>query len=184
MPSPLPLSFRRLVANDAAAFRDLRIAGIVEHPEYFGTSVSDEEAGGLPLFEKRIAGSQEGEAVFGAFRGARLVGVAGFYRVSSSSTMRHRGDLWGVFVVPEERGGETAERLIRTVIGHARQHVDVLTGHVTTTNVHARKFYSRLGFGFSGIETKNLKVGGRYYDQEILVMDFTATSSETPPSTS
>lgn len=183
MSNPLPLSFRRLVADDAAAFRDLRIAGIVEHPEYFGTPAAEEEAGGLALFAQRIAGKQEGEAVFGAFRGDRLVGVAGFFRVSTSGTMRHRGDLWGVYIVPEERGGETAERLIRTVIDHARSHVDVLTGHVTTTNVRARQFYVRLGFGFSGIEYKNLKVGGRYYDQEILVMDFTAAPSETPPST-
>ncbi len=174
MPTPPPLSFRPLQAGDAAAFRDLRIAGIFEHPEYFGTPADEEEAGGLALFEKRIAGSQEGECVFGAFRGETLVGVAGFYRVSSSGTMRHRGDLWGVYVVPGERGGETAERLIRTVIAHARRHVDVLTGHVTTTNTHARKFYVRLGFGFSGVERKILKVNGRFFDQEILVMDFTA----------
>lgn len=171
--SSLPLSFRRLEVADAPAFRDLRIAGILENPEYFGSPASEEEAAGLPLFASRIAGSQEGDAVFGAFRGDALVGVAGVFR-PASGTMRHRGTLWGVYVVPEERGGETAERLIRTVIDHARKHVDVLTGHVTTTNTHARKFYERLGFGFSGIEYKNLKVNGRHFDQEILVMDFTA----------
>lgn len=168
-----PLSFRRLEAADAAAFRDLRLAGIVENPEYFGAPAAEEAAAGLALFANRIAGSQEGDAVFGAFRGDALVGVAGMFR-PASGTMRHRGTLWGVYVVPEERGGETAERLIRTVIAHARQYVDVLTGHVTTTNRRARDFYVRLGFGFSGVEHKNLKVDGRYFDQEILVMDFTA----------
>ena len=174
MPNELQtLSCRRLEEVDAGAFRDLRIAGIVEHPEYFGAPASEEAAGGLELFVGRIRGRQEGEAVFGAFRGEAMVGITGFFRTSSSGTMRHRGELWGVYVVPEERGGETAQRLIRTVIDHARAHVDVLTGHVTTTNLRARDFYVRLGFDFSGVDRKILKVDGRHYDQEILLMDFT-----------
>ncbi len=171
----LPLRFRRLETADATAFRDLRLAGIRENPEYFGAPAAEEEAAGLPLFASRIVGTQEGDAVYGAFRGDVLVGVAGLFR-PASGTMRHRGTLWGVYVIPEERGGETAERLIRTVIDHARQYVDVLTGHVTTTNARARRFYERLGFGFSGIEYKNLKVNGRHFDQDILVMDFTGNA--------
>ncbi|MGE4529175.1 MAG: N-acetyltransferase family protein [Rhodospirillaceae bacterium] len=167
------LCIRVLTETDAPAFRDLRLAGIAEHPEYFGAPYAEEEAAGLPLFEKRIRGSLPGDAMFGVFRGERMVGIAGMFR-AASGTMRHRGTLWGVYVDPAERGGDTAERLIRAVIAHARQHVDVLTGLVTVTNPRARAFYVRLGFGFSGIERKILKVGGRHFDQEILVMDFTA----------
>lgn len=176
MSTAAPLAIRPLVVADAPAFRDLRIAGIVENPQYFGSPADEEAAAGLPLFESRIRGSQPGEAVFGAFRGAVLVGVAGMSR-PASGTMKHRGNLWGVYVTPAERGGDAAERLLRAVIDHARAHVDVLTGHVTVGNPRARAFYVRLGFGFSGVEHKILKVGDRHYDQEILVMDFAAPSA-------
>lgn len=173
MNAPAPLAIRQLELTDAPAFRDLRIAGILENPHYFGTPAAEEAAAGLPLFETRIRGAQPGDAVFGAFRGAALVGVAGMFR-AASGTMKHRGTLWGVYVAPAERGGDTAERLLRGVIAHARAHVEVLTGHVTVGNPRARAFYERLGFGFSGVEHKILKVNGRHHDQEILVMDFTA----------
>lgn len=176
MTTVAPLAIRQLVEADAPAFLALRVAGILENPSYFGSPAAEEEAAGVPLFESRIRGSQEADAVFGAFRGDALVAIAGFFR-PASGTMKHRATLWGVYVAPEERGGDTAERLIRRVIDHAREHVDVLTGHVTVGNARARRFYVRLGFGFSGVEHKNLKVDGRHYDQEILVMDFTAPSA-------
>lgn len=176
MNTSAPLAIRQLVLADAPAFRDLRIAGILENPHYFGAPAAEEAAAGLPLFETRIRGAQPGDAVFGAFRGAELVGVAGMY-CPASGTMKHRGTLWGVYVSPAERGGDTATRLLQGVIAHARAHVDVLTGHVTVGNPRARAFYVRLGFGFSGVERKILKIEGRHYDQEILEMDFTAASA-------
>lgn len=176
MQTPEPLAIRRLVEADAPAFMAMRIAAIVENPQYFGSPAAEEDAAGVAEFAARIRGKQDGDAVFGAFRGETLVGIAAMFR-PASGTMKHRGTLWGVHVVPGERGGATAELLVRAVIEHARRHVDVLTGHVTVGNARARRFYERLGFDFSGVERKIFKVGGRHYDQEILVMDFT----EIPP---
>ncbi len=176
MQTPEPLAIRRLVEAEASAFMAMRVAAIVENPQFFGSPAAEEEAAGVAEFAARIRGKQEGEAVFGAFRGETLVGIAGMSR-PASGTMKHRGTLWGVHVVPGERGGEAAERLVRAVIEHARRHVDLLTGHVTVGNARARRFYERLGFDFSGVECKIFKVGDRHYDQEILVMDFTAPSA-------
>ena len=92
---------------------------------------------------------------------------------AASGTMRHRGEMWGVYVAPKARGTDVAEGLIRALIAHARQYVDVLTGHVTTTNLRAKAFYDRLGFSITGVERKILKVNGRHFDQELLILDFT-----------
>ncbi|HVI52158.1 MAG TPA: GNAT family N-acetyltransferase [Candidatus Sulfotelmatobacter sp.] len=166
------VTFRQLVLTDAPQFRALRLAALRDHPECFGAPHDEEEAQGVALFERRIAGFQDGDAAFGAFRGANMIGIAAMFR-AASGTMRHRGTLWGVYVVPELRGTDAAERLIAAVIEHARKHVDVLTGLVTCGNDRARAFYARLGFDFSGIERKILKVDGRWHDQEILVLDLT-----------
>jgi len=171
-PSPADATFRRLEVTDAADFLRLRLAAITEHPEYFGAPAAEEAAGGIPLFEKRIRGFQDGDAAFGAFLGDEMVGITALFR-AASGTMRHRGEMWGVYVAPKARGTDVAEGLIRALIAHARQYVDVLTGHVTTTNLRAKAFYDRLGFSITGVERKILKVNGRHFDQELLILDFT-----------
>jgi GNAT superfamily N-acetyltransferase len=133
MQTPEPLAIRRLVEADAPAFMAMRIAAIVENPHISAVPPPRKTPPGGGIRRPHPQQTGWGRGVRRVSRGETLVGIAAMFR-PASGTMKHRGTLWGVHVVPGERGGDTAERLIGAVIEHARRHVDLLTGHVTVGN--------------------------------------------------
>jgi ribosomal protein S18 acetylase RimI-like enzyme len=113
----------------------------------------------------------QSSAVFGAFSDRGLLGVAGFYAHTGVKT-RHKGVLWGMYVRPSARGVGTGKLLVRSVIEHARQHVELLQLTVVSTNLSARRLYEALGFAEYGMEPHALKhPGGKYFD-EVLMFRF------------
>ena len=87
---------RKLTESDSPAFRALRLEGLRLHPAAFGSD--HEESLALPesFFTKWITDAQPG-AIFGAFDGETLVGLAGL-AVERGRKKRHKALLWGVYV--------------------------------------------------------------------------------------
>lgn len=160
---------RPLVAEDAQAYRALRLEALLATPEAFGASHAEEAARPLSFFEERLS-PQAPSRVFGAYADGALVGMAGFI-VGNSAKIRHKGTLWGLYVAPAVRGHSVGEALITTVIEHARRHVVILQVHVVTTNRPAYRLYDRLGFSPYGIESRGLCVDGVFYDEALLALE-------------
>jgi RimJ/RimL family protein N-acetyltransferase len=161
-----PIAVRRLRPDEAAAFRDIRLEALSSSPESFGASFEVEEAKPLDWFAERLAGFE----VFGAYRGADLLGVAGFGTYSGPKEA-HKGFVWTMFVRPGARRLGVARRLVEAVIKRARQSVEILQLTVTSGNEPARRLYASLGFAEYGIEQRGLKVDGRYYDEVLMTID-------------
>jgi len=68
------IQIRRLIKADAPLFRQIRLEALELSPEAFGSSFEQESTQSLGHFEEVLSRSD----VFGAFRGADLVGVAGY----------------------------------------------------------------------------------------------------------
>ena len=168
---------RTLQANDAQAYRALRIRALHDHPEAFGRAAGEVDS--LEMWIQRLADDQQSDlgVIVGAFHDGRLVGVAGCYR-ERWRKLRHIGHIWGVYVAPEHRGGGIARRLIRAVIDQVRGWADVelLMLDVTTVNANARALYRTLGFHTVGFKPRSLKHEGRYYDEEQMMLDLTPAS--------
>ncbi|MBJ6127789.1 GNAT family N-acetyltransferase [Microvirga splendida] len=162
------IQIRALDASDAQAFRTLRLEALAGSPEAFGASYEEDEA--LPLETIRTRLSSHPNAVFGAFAGDTLVGMAGF-AVYDRVKARHKGVLWGVYVKPEWRGHHVGKRLVQRVIDHAARHVIMVEAAVGLTNDGARRTYHALGFQPYGIQRKALRVGDTFYDEELLFLD-------------
>lgn len=159
----LPI-FRQLIADDAAAFRALRLAGLQEAPTAFGSSYAKERDSTVEDFAGTIARNH----MVGALIGDRLVGVAGFYR-SAGEKVEHRGNIWGVYVEPEARGQGIARGLIERLLEHAKTVVEQVHLCVVTDNVAAVRLYEGLGFVSYGTEPRALKVDGTFYDELMMV---------------
>ena len=154
---------RRLLPADAACYREIRLEALRLAPEAFSSTFTAENVEPLTWFAARL----ERSAVFGAFIGGGLVGVAAFI-VKQGRKEAHKGALVGMYVRPHARMAGTGRRLVEAVIEHARPHVELLQLTVVSGNEPARRLYAKLGFVEYGIEKNALKEDGRYWDEILM----------------
>jgi RimJ/RimL family protein N-acetyltransferase len=165
----------QLTPGDAALYRSIRLEGLKESPEAFGSTFEAEFTKPLAWFFDRLSSS----VVFGAIRDAKLLGVAGF-AVRQEDKETHKGLLWGMYVRPDARGAGVARRLVEAVIAHARPHVELIQLSVVVGNEQARRLYARLGFAEYGIEKNSLKFCGKYYDEILMAKELGSASDHDP----
>ena len=160
------INIRRLTSADAAAYRDIRLAGLSESPEAFGSTFERENTQPLAWFCERLRDSH----VLGAFGSKDLLGIAGF-RIREGEKERHKGLLWGMYVRPDARKAGVGRQLVEAVIDHGRDRVEVIQLSVVSGNERARRLYASLGFVEYGLEKKSLKQDGHYYDEILMALD-------------
>jgi ribosomal protein S18 acetylase RimI-like enzyme len=160
-------TLHRLTATDAADYRQLRLEGLRDAPEAFGSTLEEETARPLDWFADRL----ERNAVFGASLSlsSPLAGVVGF-RVLEGVKERHKGLLWGMFVQPEARGAGVGKALVTRVIQYAGGLVEQIHLTVVASNSAAVRLYTSAGFKQYGLEPRALKVGGEYYDEVLMAL--------------
>ena len=158
---------RQLRPADAEAYRSLRLSGLAESPEAFGSDFATESTSPVEAFAKTV----ETLYVAGAFDGEHLVAVAGFRPLEREKT-RHRGDIWGGYVAPEARGKGRGRRILEHILDHARGRVQQVHLSVTTTNAPAVALYEHLGFTSYGTAPRARMVNGRYLDEHLMVLRF------------
>ncbi len=164
-----PAIVRALTAADAAQLRAFRLESLRAFPAAFATSPEEEEVRSIDEFARMLADPDE-VAVYGAFDGDDIVGMAGFTR-EGRLKMRHKATLWGVYVRPGRRGERLGLRLVQAVIDHARGRVARLLACVSTTNPEARRVYFGLGFQSWGVEHRALLVDGEWHADEHIVLE-------------
>jgi ribosomal protein S18 acetylase RimI-like enzyme len=166
-----PSDLRRLTPDDAALYRDIRLEGLAENPNAFSSIMEDEEGRPLESFAARLAATY----VVGAFSGAELAGVAGFY-VQAGPKHAHKGMLWGMYVRPDYRSLGVGRKLAEAIIEHAREHVELLQLLVVSDNLAARRLYESLGFVEYGVERHATKYRGRYHDDVMMALPLVLVS--------
>ena len=98
---------RRLSADDAGVYRDVRLEGLRVNREAFGSTFEVESVKPLTFFAERLASCD----VLGAFRGVELLGVAGLlYRQGLKEA--HKAFLWGMYVRAAARRLGVGRRLV------------------------------------------------------------------------
>ena len=151
---------------DSARYREIRLAGLELSPEAFGSTFEAESVQPSSSFAERLRTS----TVFGAFRGADLLGISGF-ATRKGVKEAHKGQLRGMYVRPDARKAGVGRRLVEAVIDFARQRVELLQLSVVSDNQPARRLYARIGFVEYGVEKNSLKQGGSYYDEILMALD-------------
>jgi ribosomal protein S18 acetylase RimI-like enzyme len=162
---------RRLTEADAEAFQALRLRGLRESPEAFGSSYEEEADRPVEIVAERLSGAT-GAAAFGAFDGAgALVGI-GAVRRETQRRARHRAGIYGMYVAPEARGRGLGRALLRALADHARtlEGVERLDLGVTVPNAAARGLYAAFGFVTWGVQPDAYRSEGRAWDTEMMTM--------------
>jgi RimJ/RimL family protein N-acetyltransferase len=165
------MEIRVLTADDAATYRSIRLRALHEHPEAFGMSVEEQQAVSVEQIAMDIRHSWPDKPRFGAFLDGQLTGIVGLYRQGRIKS-NHRIYLVGMYVAPEARGHGAGRALVKTALDHARSLSGVEHVHLSVTagNETARKLYESFGFRVWGIEPDYLKIDGRYYAMEWMLL--------------
>lgn len=166
---PAQFVIRLLVAEDAEAFKALRLRGLRDNPESFAASVEEDAALSLEAVRGWLVG--EAQCVLGAFDGGQLVGALGLKR-ESRARLAHKAAVWGMYVAPEVRSRGVGRRLLTALIDEARRMggLKCLLLAVAVGNAPAHALYRSLGFRTYGVEPNALKAGETFVDEELMVL--------------
>ena len=166
------MHIRRLGADDVVAYRALRLRALQTSPEAFGSSYEETVAQSLEHMARRLApGPQEPYTFFlGAFD-PDLIGTVGFVR-ETRLKMRHKGAIIGMYVAQVARGRGVGRALLEHTIAEARQQpgLEQILLMVVSSNETARRLYAACGFTRYGVEPRALKLGERYFDEDLMIL--------------
>ncbi len=158
---------RQLSESDVSDWRTIRLEAVKLHPEAFGGSFEEEHL--KP--DSQFAEGLRKNTVFASYDGVKIAGCIGFFAFSPLK-MQHRGTLFGMYVRQEFRRSGVSNRLVASVLDHARSRVVQVHCTVVTSNVPALKLYESNGFEIYGTEPRSLKVGHTFYDEHLMVRRF------------
>ncbi len=87
----------------------------------------------------------------------------------NSPKLQHSTTIVGMYVRPDWRGLQIAERLVTACVEWARtQEVKIVKLAVVTTNTRAIRCYARCGFQVYGIEPQALYYDRVFYDELLM----------------
>lgn len=164
------MEIRRLTSADAAAYQAVRLAGLLEIPTAFAASYDEERGWPLSTYEQRLD-TKPDRGTFGAFDGPKLVGIVTLGRESMPKLM-HKAHIWGMYVLPEERGRGAGRKLLLRAIELARSIPEIrqLNVSANAANAPALRLYESAGFQAFGREVESLFIDGELYDEVHLAL--------------
>ncbi|MEP6779207.1 MAG: GNAT family N-acetyltransferase [Gemmatimonadaceae bacterium] len=175
-----------LGAADADEYQALRLRGMRESAESFGSTFDEDAALPLTTVAERLSSSSEnGERiVLGAFIAnvdevPVMIGIVGCMR-ESKIKLRHKAVLWGLYVAPESRGHGVGQMLIQHLLTAARtwRGLQRIVLSVVVRSTAARKLYLSVGFVSFGIEHDALRQNSISDDVEMMSLDISASRQQ------
>ncbi len=168
------MNIRKLTADDAAAFREIRVEMCGTHPEAFAQTPGEVAEMSEDQCREWWAPSDAfpEKFVLAAFEGERIVGTAAFRREEMLKE-RHRAFVWSVYVRSDARGKGISKLLMKQIIDEARlmEGLEILSLAVSLTQTGARTLYTSLGFFTTGLILHGYKLpDGRYIDHEEMML--------------
>lgn len=163
------MEIRQLHPDDAEAYFALRLEALQINPEAFGSSYEEEKDYPLSRTQSRL--SDPASYVYGSFVETNLIGIVTLMR-ETKKKMSHRANIYAVYVTPKYRGKGAAKQLLQVAIERARdiQGIEQVYLAVVAENIAAKKVYQALGFKTFGIDRNAIKLSGKYYDEELMVL--------------
>ncbi len=158
-------TIRRLIADDLSLYKAIRLESLETCSEAFGNDLAIEAARSDRAFTLDLSDS----LVLAAFIDGEVAGMVGA-RQGRGVKLRHKANIWGMYVRPRFRRRGIATMLLHEVIEIAPSTVEQVALSVVSTNRDATRIYLQSGFVVYGVERNSLKISpGAYRDEELYV---------------
>jgi len=145
------------------------LTGLLDEPTAFASSFEEENDRPEHEIVARLV-ADKSRAVFGAFSGPDLVGVAGICQ-EQHAKLAHKAFLWGVYVASEFRRQGVGREVVSRSLDYAFRTIGVrhVNLGVNDSNLPAIALYESLGFHAFGLEKAYLMVGETLHDERHMV---------------
>jgi GNAT superfamily N-acetyltransferase len=164
-------TIRESTAEDAAAYREIRLEALLAHPEAFGSDYAESATRPPSHWLERVSypqGRERNNTWFAVTPDGTLAGMLSVYS-ESAAKVRHIGTVVGVYTRPAWRRRGVADALLQQAIAWAGPAgLRRLNLAVVTTNATAIRAYARAGFTVYGLEPEVINTGGVYYDELLM----------------
>jgi ribosomal protein S18 acetylase RimI-like enzyme len=182
MPIVTPIEIEILTADDVDAYWHCRLEALERDPTAFSSSVEDHLKLSREEILRRLTTDPANNFVLGVFVEGKLMGTAGFVRETQPKS-RHKGRIWGVYLNAKLRGQGIGRRMMQQLLERAAKidGVEQILISVTRTQSAAIALYRSLGFVSFGKESRALKIGGRYIDEEYMMLPSTRKADLAAP---
>lgn len=181
------VEIRPLTPEDAPEYRALRLRGLGEAPEAFGSTHAEEVGRPMTVMAERLGPTPDGtpRVTLGAYvgeHGARvLVGVVTCVQAARPKE-RHKAALFGMYVAPEARGRGIGRALVDRAVAEARGWPGVARIVLTVVEraTAARALYRAAGFRPFGLEPDAFRQDGVSDAVELMTLDLRADRLDHP----
>jgi len=165
------MEIRKLIRSDGESYFALRMEALQQNPEAFSSSYEEESLRSPDVYGNRLEG--ESSFTYGAFDEGKLIGVASLV-LEEKLKMKHRANIYAVYVTGEKRGTGVAKRLMNEAIEQAKSIEQIKQVYLTVSseNEPAKKLYQSLGFEVYGKDKRAMIVNGSYLDEDLMVLFF------------
>jgi RimJ/RimL family protein N-acetyltransferase len=166
------MNIRLLDESDATVYQVVRLRGLKNNPDAFGSTYDLEAVRPLEQFAARIQHTVN-KFTLGCFDESQsLIGTVNFVREDRPKTA-HKGNIYGMYVEPGFRGQGIGKSLMVALIENATKECEGLEQihlAVVCNNERAKRLYMSLGFEVYGVEPHALKLDGRYLDEDLMIL--------------
>ncbi|MBO1514404.1 GNAT family N-acetyltransferase [Metabacillus bambusae] len=166
------MNIRTLNESDAQLYQNLRLNALKINPEAFGSTYEREVRFSIETIVERLKPTKD-KFVLGAFDDSgSLVGMVTFIRENNLKT-DHKGNVFGMYVAPKSRGQGLGKALMLELIRKASNcdGLEQINLAVVSDNDSAKKLYESVGFEVYGVERNALKFNGKYFDEDLMVLN-------------
>ncbi len=156
IPSIEKFKIKKLTAEDANKYKNLRLTGSKTNPENFNNTFEEESEKDNEFWRAML--SNPDRSFYVAEEGNEFISTAGSKKIDQDEFM-----IMAVYTLPEFRGRHLAPELINELISEAKQKgVKKMSLHVNERNADAIKVYEKLGFKIIKVYEKDGKPTDSY----------------------
>ena len=155
---------RRLLEQDARAYRAVLLEALIVHPECFPRHYHEETSRPLEDMERQLAD----EIILGAWIEDELVGIVAF-AAKIFPKQRHAGTISHLYVQERFRRKGVAGLLLGAVLESAAHHVEQVEIMVSDIPEDVIALFERFGFRICGLMPRGIRIDSEDVDTWIMV---------------